>query len=739
MALGATLFQDALGAPREVVSFTMDDGLSRPFDLQLEFLSDDPDHDTEALIWSEAAVAVVADLSDPERAPEVHHGVIEEAEYLDARGDLHLYRLRLRPRLHGLAYRVRTRIFQDQSVIDVVSRVLSEAGVPSERVVWEASVLPPREYVTQWKESELAFISRLLEDEGLFYWHEHEVDGHTLHIADSPAAHGMIAGDPALPCGELDAREGARERVWDLARHARSTPEATRTRDWNYLLADRPQEGSQSLAAGSTREDYEFPGGFLSAAAGARKARDRMIAATLERAELEGLSDSPRLAPGRRFELVDVHPQELGGEHLVWWVSRRFVDRDFGEGDGPKYTVRFRAMPAPFEFRPPRVTPRPRVHGKESAVVTTPGGEEIHTDALGRIKVHFYWDREGAVDDTASCWVRVQQQNTATSMVLPRAGWEVDVGFLFGDPDRPVALQKLYNSETLPPYDLPGALARSALQSSSSPGGGGTNELRLDDTNGAMEFFVHAQRDLKVMVGHDHDEEVGVNSSLQVATTSTETVAGAESITVGGDQSSSVTGSVALETVGSKSVNVGATEEVGVTAMYGVKTAGARGESIGAVMNVLAQKVSESFNASHQATIGGAQAINSGKGVAFNVAGGHTELVGAAKVEVAKGSKQESVGVAKSLTAGVVRWKTGGDMSVTAEGAMAISVGGPMQVKAGKAITLSGSTVTVNVAGSAKLIAGSKVQATPASVKIQGGSIGAEGAQVVISGTVTYK
>lgn len=739
MALRATLYQDEVGDPCEVVAFTLRDGLSQLFDLDLSFVCADPELDLDALIWSEALVEVVEAEAPEARAAERYHGVIEEAEYVDTRGELHLYRLRLRPRLHGLAYRVRTRIFQDQGVVDVARRVLREAGVPEASVVWSVSPPPPREYITQWKESELDFLLRLFEDEGIFFWHEHGPEGHTLHLADSPAVHAPIEGDPAIPCAEHDAHEGHAERVTDLARHARTTHEATRARDWNYLFAAGAVEGTQALAEGARRERYEFPGGFLTQAAGARKARDRMIAEVVPRDELEGESNSPRITPGRHFELINVFPADLAGDHLVWEVTRRYHNRGFTRDDAPVYTVRFRAQPAPWEFRPARVTPRPKVHGKESAVVTTPAGEEIHTDALGRIKVHFYWDREGAVDDTSSCWVRVQQQNVATSMVIPRAGWEVDVGFLFGDPDRPVVLQKLYNQETMPPYGLPGALAQSAWQSSSSPGGGGTNEIRMDDANGAMEFFVHAQRDLKVMVGHDHKEDVGVNASAQVATTNTESVGGSETVRVSGNQSSSVTGSVALETVGAKSVTVGATEEVGVSAMYGLKTAGARAETIGGVMNVLAQKVSESFNGSHSANIGGAQAINSGKAIAFNVAGGHTELVGAAKVEVARGSKQENIAGAKSLTAGLVRWKTGGDMTVAAEGAMALTVGGPLQVKAGGAVTLSGSSVTFNVGASAKLLAGGKIQATPGSVKLQGGSIGADGAQVIISGTVKYK
>jgi type VI secretion system secreted protein VgrG len=739
VSLIATVAQSALGSPREVRALEVHDALSQAFDITLTFLHDDPDLDTEALLWAEAAVELFDADGGPPRAAEQYHGVIEEAAWVDQHGDLHLYRLRLRPRLHGLAYRVRTRIFQQQSVRDIVARVLREAGLPTDAVVWHVAPPPPREYVTQWKESEFAFVSRLLEEEGMFYWHAHGPDGHTLHIADSPAVHEAIEGDPAIACASVDAHDGAAEHVRDLVRHARSSAEAFRSRDWNPMFAAGAQEGTQALTPGSTREHHEFPGGFLTQPAGARRARDRMVAAAVPRKELEGLSNSPRLQPGRRFELVDVLPEHLGGEHLVRAVHRTYQRGGTGDGVAAVYVARFFAMPAPFEFRPARVTPRPRVHGKESAVVTTPGGEEIHCDALGRIKVHFYWDREGALDDTASCWVRVQQQNTATSLVIPRVGWEVDVGFEFGDPDRPVVLQKLYNRETLPPYELPASLARSALQSSTSPGGGGTNEIRHDDTAGAMEFFVHAQRNLKVMVGHDHTDTVGVDASAQVGAASTESVAGTESITVGGHQSASVTGSVTLETVGARTVSVGANDETGVTAMYGVKTAGARTESIGGLMNVLAQQVSETFNASHTATIGGAQSINSAKGVAFSIAGGHTELVGAAKVEAARGAKQENIGAAKSLTAGIVRWKTGGDMTVASEGAMAWNIGGPLQIKAGGAVTLSGSSVTLNIAGSAKLLAGAKVQATPASVKIQGGTVGGDGAEIKVSGTVHYK
>ena len=163
---------------------------------------------------------------------------------------------------------------------------------------------------------------------------------------------------------------------------------------------------------------------------------------------------------------------------------------------------------------------RPRTHGPQTAIVVGPPGEEIHTDEHGRIKVHFHWDRVSPFDDTASCWLRVQQQNTASSQILPRVGWEVEVGFLYGDPDRPLVLQKLYNAETMPPYALPDNLMQSSLQSSSTPGGGGTNEIRLNDGNGGMEFFVHAQKDLWVAAGHNLTEQIAVDESVQVASDS---------------------------------------------------------------------------------------------------------------------------------------------------------------------------------------------------------------------------
>lgn len=739
MTLRAFILQDLLPPRVEVVRLAMRERLSAPFDLEVEFLVDDPDLDAEALVGAEARVEVADDdAMGSARAEEGYHGVVEEIEYVDPRGEMHLWRARLRPRLHALlAYRVRSRIFQEQSVVDVVRRVLREAGLRDEAVVWHTAAYPVREYVTQWKESELAFVQRLLDDAGIFYWFEHTADDHVLHLADSGAVHQPIDGDPALSCAETDAFELGRETVTALSFTARHTHESHRARDWNPLSPSGPQNGLQSESASSRLERYEFGEGFLTEAAGMRRARDRMIAEQVTRAELSGRSNSPRLAAGRTFELADVSPASLAGRYLVWSVERRYGNAG-AQGAAPTYELAFRAMPASKEFRPSRSVPRPRVAGKESAVVTGVAGEEIHVDALGRIKVHFYWDREGRVDDTASCWVRVQQPNTSTSMALPRVGWEVDVGFLYGDPDRPVAMQKLYNQETLPPYGLPDNLMQSSWQSSSSPGGGGTNEVRMNDGNGAMEFFVHAQKDFKLLVGHDLTEDVGVDAKIQVGRDASLNVGSTESVAIGGNQSTSVTGNVNHETVGARTITVGGNDVRGVTGMYALTVGGGRTETIGSLMNVLAQKVTETFNAGHTRTVGGALAINSGKQIGESVAGRKFETIGGAKVELVSKAKSEDIKAAKSLTAGLVKVNTGADVTVAAEGALAINTGGPMVLNCDGDFNASGSTVTVNV-GSFTVQAGGKVKGTPGSLKVSGGTIGGSAAQVKVKGTIKYR
>lgn len=732
----AFLFHDQLPAELAVSRLEVNEGLSRLFEIEVECVSADPDWDLAALPGTAAHVCLLEDGA----VVRAFHGIVEQAGYVTRRGDLLVYRLVLMPHVQGLAHRVRTRIFQDKSVKALVSEVLSGAGVPDEALKWTVTEGPPREYCTQWCESELAFILRLLEDEGIFFWFEHSESGHVMHFADAPAVHTHLEDPPGLSFRTWDAREESREIITRLTYTARQVQDAVQLRDWDWRSPQGASEAMHKVPEGGALECYAFPVSFSSASDGRLRAQDRLTAARVRQRLLRGTTPSLRLAPGRIFHLFEAEPSGLNRDYLLIEVRHVFekpTAGSVGDGEG-RYLAELTAVPSDVEFRPARVTPRPRVAAKELAVVTGPPGEEIHVDRFGRVKVHFYWDREGPVDDTASCWLRVQQQNTATSQILPRVGWEVEVGFLYGDPDRPLVLQKLYNGETMPPYALPDNLMQSSLQSSSSPGGGGTNELRLNDGNGGMEFFLHAQKDLSLEAGNNLTEQIAVDETVQVATDFTCTVAGTEQISVSANQSANVTGVMVQDTAGSKTVEVGAMDQWGVGGMHAITVGGARSESIGGLLNVLAEEVSETFNADLSTSVGGVLSINAVGALVESVKGNKTETVAGAKLELIANAKAENIGAAKVLNAGAVSLKTGKDISMEAGAAMAITTGGPMAIKCGGDFNLTGSSVTINV-GKATLKAGSKLEATPGSLKVKGSALGGSGAFVKLKGTIHYK
>jgi type VI secretion system secreted protein VgrG len=421
----------------------------------------------------------------------------------------------------------------------------------------------------------------------------------------------------------------------------------------------------------------------------------------------------------------EFHRESLGGE-------RR-------DTDALAYRATFRGIPSTVSYQPPSVTPKPRVFGKESAVVTGP--EEIHVDSFGRIKVYFYFDREDPVDETASCWLRVQQQNTSGSMILPRRGWEVSVGFIAGDPDRPIVLQKVYNAETMPPYGLPANKTQSALQSSTSPGGGSTNEIRLQDGNGGMDFFVHSSKDFHMVAGNDLHEDIAVDAHEDIGVSHTSTVVGSESVTIGAKQSVSVTGNCSASTNGAKTVSIGANDDFGVTGNASVACDGSRTESVGGMMNVLANSVSETFNDSCTKTVAAAMAIASATVIIDAAGGAKSELVGAAKLELLGKAKAEQIAGPKTLIAGFMTEKTGADIGYTATGAVGFQVGGSIAETCGGDFTCSAKAILVTAPGGINIKGGGTPYTLKgANITVDAGTMGITGsATVKLDGKVKYK
>lgn len=712
------------------------EGLSELFDVRVELLCADAGIDLKSMIWSTAAVTMTPEHVDS--APRSFHGVVEEARYLGATENFHRYMLRLRPAIHGLRYRVRTRIFQELSAVDIIKQIFTDSGISSDAVRWDTrGDHPVREYCTQWKESELDFVLRLLEDEGIFYWFEHTDIDHTLCFGDDASVHQSIEGDPVVLVTERAHDE--LESISSVVYRTQVVHDLFQSRDWYFEKPDEPSAAESG--DGGLWPLYEYPGGYRDADDGARLADIRLEDAWRDKIRLSASGSCLRLAEGRKLEIVDVLPASLAGEYLITRLTHQLETPADAVGDNRtgSLTQTLECIPSQLAYRPARVTPRPVAHGLESAVVTGPGGEEIHVDSFGRIKVHFYWDRESPVDDTASCWIRFQQLNTQGAMVLPRVGWEVHVAFENGDPDRPVALHKAYNDETMPPYGLPANKTQSALQSSTSPGGGSTNEVRLQDGSGGMDWFLHASKDLNCQVANDENETIGVDSSESVGSTQSRSVGGDETGTIGGNQSISVSVGAATETNGAKSVTIGANDDWGITGGFGFQTTKDRTEDIGGLMNVLANEVAITVNGSLSRTVGAVQAIVSATAIGETVAGSKSETVSAAKAVITPAEYQEQIAGAKTLTCGAVTVKTGGDVAYTAKGAVAVTSAALISIECADDAMFSGSQIRVT-SGSAKMKGGGGTFKLGGSITIDAKKFGGKGGPLLkLKGNLDYK
>ncbi|HGM6441990.1 TPA: type VI secretion system tip protein TssI/VgrG, partial [Pseudomonas aeruginosa] len=396
---------------------------------------------------------------------------------------------------------------------------------------------PEREYCVQYDESDLHFVQRLCAEEGIHFHFRHSTEAHLLVFGDDqtvfprlgrPTAYvhdsGLVADEPVIKRFSL--------------RLASRTTRTTR-RDYDFekprLLLEAGNRPAADAPAEPDLEDYDYPGRFVDRQRGKLLSQRALERHRADRRLGEGVSDQPLLVSGHFLEIAE-HPRAEWND--LWLLSEVFHEGkqpqvleenvtsdtsastdDFQQG----YRNRFLATPWEVFFRPPLEHPKPRVLGSQTAVVTGPPGEEIHCDRYGRVRVQFHWDREGQGDDKSSCWLRVASGwagNGYGGIVIPRVGMEVLVDFLEGDPDQPLVSGCVYHAAHPVPYELPANQTRSVFKSLSSPGGGGYNELRIEDRKGQEQIFVHAQRDWdeniehdqKIRVGHERHDTVEANS-----------------------------------------------------------------------------------------------------------------------------------------------------------------------------------------------------------------------------------
>ncbi|MDG5493421.1 type VI secretion system tip protein TssI/VgrG [Niveispirillum sp. BGYR6] len=441
------------------------------------------------------------------------------AGHAAGRGQRH-YELEIVPWLWLLTRTSDCRIFQNKSSLEILATIFDEMG-HSQYDFSMAGSPPPRPYCVQYRETDFAFVCRLLEEDGLYYFFRHEPGKHTLVVATQTAAY-QSGAEPSIP---FSATSALSNHIKDWRRRHSYQASAWTVADYNFetskLRLNQTVPTLSNFQQQPQHEHFEFPGLHADPGLGERRAKLNMQAEEVERETIQGVSNCRTLAPIGRF-LMTGHPvMAENSSYVVLSVSHKAADQSYetNGGSNTQYENSFTCIPASTPFVPRRTTPRPTIPGLQTAVVVGPKGEDIHTDAYGRVKVQFYWDRRGTADDRSSCWIRATQSWAGRgfgAQTIPRVGMEVVVGFMEGNPDRPVILGLVPNSETAAPVSLPAQKTQTAFRTLSSPGGNGFNLFSMEDKAGGEELAFHSQKDLSTVVQNNQFIQIG-NGAIQRA------------------------------------------------------------------------------------------------------------------------------------------------------------------------------------------------------------------------------
>ena len=480
--------------------------LGHPFEFDIEAFADSGEITPEDLLGKPASVSVGL----PQGTQRHFHGLVCAMGTEGVTDRMFRYRLVLRPWLWLLTRRTDTRVFQDLSAQDILKKVFEPFSPDYSFEL--TGTLPKYEYCVQYRETDFNFVSRLMEQEGIYYYFEHTADKHTLVMVNSPSAH-----KPNPEQDKFEFRDSADGQLdfepitqWRASREIQTGQVVLRDFDFTApTVLPQAKVKAPRKDASAKLEVYDYPGSFSKSADVDRYSQLRMEELQARYSRIDGFGAVRGLACGYRFELQD-HPRaDQNQAYLVMSTRIELVHSGYESGlDETSCKCRFTAIEGSETFRPRRDTPKPTVAGLHTAMVVGPAGQEIHTDLHGRAKVQFHWDRIGKNDDKSSCWVRVASpwagQNWG-SISLPRIGQEVVVDFLEGDPDRPLITGRVYNGEQTPPYTLPDHATVSTNKSRSSKGGAATNfnELRFEDNKGSEYVWFQAEKDFHQLVKND--------------------------------------------------------------------------------------------------------------------------------------------------------------------------------------------------------------------------------------------
>ena len=659
--------------------------------------------DVEALIGAPASL----DLAH-ESQPRTVHGVIDAVEEV-ASG----YTFTLASRLSMLADTADHRVSLDLDVATIAESVLAEQGITVEKRLTRTP--EKRAQCVQAFESDLAFVSRILAEEGILWHLEHE-GSETVVFSDNTAAYRPIAGESSITFSDGEAAGlSGEESVFAAVLERRVSHDKITLGDHDFerpLVDQTVSEGSGAL------ERYELPGGYTDPAVGRVLAKIRLEEARSRETVLRARTSSRRLAPGRAFTLTGAPREDMNGAWLVLEIHHRGVDEGAESSEsGRRYEATFMAVPTIMAYRPERAQ-APTFGGVQTATTTGPAGGEIHTDKHGRVKALFRWDRRGKKDDTSSAWLRPTQPPTSGGLFLPRTGWEVLVGFSGASGDTPYQLGRMMNAEAPPPEGLPGKKVRSSFGTQTTPGGGSANQLCLDDASGSEGMNVNASRDYNertendkgTSVTGDDVRSIGANHIAIVGIAHAVSVKGAQTYAVGGDRDVTTVGDLSIGTA-TESVSVGGLRSFQVGGDYETAAASLV-RSVGALKaEVAIQEVNRHVSGVSTVAVGGSWAEIGGLTTSVSVLGASTLTAGGpmtvnAKDYALKASLLSETYAAKSISAKAKRVEVFGASAKYAVGATMRMKGAVVSFKAASKITLKASGATITI--------------TPSAIKIRG-------------------
>ncbi len=518
------------------------DRLSELYTYDVELLSDKKDISPYEVIGKSLSIGVKTKSGDTR----YFSGIISSFVDAGPKGNLELYQVQLCPWLWLLTHSQDCCIFQGLSVIGIVEKIFKDKYGFTDFDFQLESEYSQREYCVQYRESDFAFISRLLEDEGIYYYFNHDAAKHILVLCDATPKHAKIGADGELVFRPPNEVSAGGEHVFQWQHRVAVQPGQLVLRDFDYEKPKANLEVRQNNDRGhphATLEKYDYPGSYKLADDGNRLLKIMTDEYDAKFAVLNGRARSYRLSIGKRFRLAD-HPRKTeNGDYLVVATTTEVTSGEieqFSSDAQNRFEVQFVSIPEKMTFRPPRQTAKPIIAGPQTAIVVGKKTEEIWTDSMGRVKVQFHWDRVGEHDESSSCWIRVAQiwaGKAWGAIHIPRIGQEVIVEFLEGDPDKPIITGRVYNGEQVVPYSLPDMASQSGIKSRSTKSGDQEtfNELRFEDKKGAECIYFHAERDFERVVENNDILKVGLltkdkgNQTIEIFNDQTLKIGGSES------------------------------------------------------------------------------------------------------------------------------------------------------------------------------------------------------------------